>query len=113
MGSYDFEKDLNIAKKTEKEIGKLIRERLGEDVEIEFGKTKDFDIRFTHEGKVYTVEIKEDFMCKKTGNVCVEYESRGRPSGINTMKAMMYFTRFMNQTVQLMFTGLGPIPLNK
>ncbi len=91
MGNYDFEKDLSVAKKTEKEIGKLIRERLGDDVEIEFGKTKDFDIRFTHEGKVYTVEIKEDFMCKKTGNVCVEYESRGRPSGINTTKAMMYF----------------------
>lgn len=91
MGHYNFEKDLSVAQKTEKEIGHLIHERLGESVSIEYGKTKDYDIKFMHDGKEYTVEIKEDFMCKKTGNVCVEYESRGRPSGIDSTKAMMYF----------------------
>lgn len=92
MGNYDFKKDLKIAETTEMEIAKLIHERLDVDIEdIEFGNTKDYDIRFPYRGKYYTVEIKEDFMCAKTGNVCVEYESRGKPSGINSTKASMYF----------------------
>ncbi len=92
MGNYNFEQDLKVAQKTEQEIGRLIEKWLGEEnVLVEFGKTKAYDIRFAYEDKVYTVEIKEDFMCKKTGNVCVEYESRGKPSGINATKAQLYF----------------------
>ena len=92
MGNYDFKKDLKIAQKTEKEMAQLIHEGLGVDLDdIEIGKTKDYDIRFPFKGKHYTVEIKEDFMCAKTGNVCVEYESRGKPSGINATKSDMYF----------------------
>lgn len=92
MGNYDFSKDLKVAQKTEKEIAALIERCLGKDeVLIRFGTNKDYDIMFAYNDKAYTVEIKEDFMCKQTGNVCVEYESRGKPSGINATKAMMYF----------------------
>jgi hypothetical protein len=33
------------------------------------------------------VEVKTDFMTKNTGNIAVEFESRGNPSGIAVTKA--------------------------
>jgi hypothetical protein len=33
------------------------------------------------------VEVKTDFMTKNTGNIAVEFESRGKPSGIAVTKA--------------------------
>mgnify|MGYP000049857422 FL=1 len=34
-----------------------------------------------------TIEVKFDFACYKTGNFYIEYESRGKPSGIATTEA--------------------------
>jgi hypothetical protein len=34
-----------------------------------------------------TIEVKRDFLAGKTGNVFVEFESRGKPSGIATSTA--------------------------
>ena len=34
-----------------------------------------------------TIEVKFDFACCKTGNFYIEYESRGKPSGIATTQA--------------------------
>lgn len=34
-----------------------------------------------------TIEVKFDFACYRTGNFFIEYESRGKPSGISTTKA--------------------------
>lgn len=34
-----------------------------------------------------TIEVKFDFACYRTGNLYIEYESRGKPSGIATTKA--------------------------
>lgn len=34
-----------------------------------------------------TIEVKRDYMAGKTGRVFVEYESRGRPSGVSTSEA--------------------------
>lgn len=34
-----------------------------------------------------TIEVKFDFACYRTGNFYIEYESRGKPSGIATTKA--------------------------
>lgn len=34
-----------------------------------------------------TIEVKSDLQAHKTGNVYVEYESRGKPSGISTSQA--------------------------
>ena len=33
------------------------------------------------------IEIKRDFKCLETGNIYVEYQSRGKPSGISTSEA--------------------------
>tara|TARA_R110001606_G_scaffold382330_1_gene544047 strand:+ start:140 stop:556 length:417 start_codon:yes stop_codon:yes gene_type:complete len=34
-----------------------------------------------------TIEVKFDFACHKTGNFYIEYQSRGKPSGISTSQA--------------------------
>jgi hypothetical protein len=34
-----------------------------------------------------TIEVKFDFACYRTGNFYIEYESRGKPSGIATSQA--------------------------
>lgn len=34
-----------------------------------------------------TIEVKRDYMADRTGNVFIEFESRGRPSGISTSMA--------------------------
>ena len=36
------------------------------------------------------IEVKRDLKAKKTGNVFVEYYSRGKPSGISTSEAEWY-----------------------
>lgn len=37
--------------------------------------------------KSKTVEVKRDYMAAKTGNLFVEFESRGKPSGLATTRA--------------------------
>jgi hypothetical protein len=36
------------------------------------------------------IEVKRDFMAQKTGNVFIEYSSRGKASGISTTEAEYY-----------------------
>ena len=88
--NYDFRKDFPIARKTEAQIAQYLSEKqkmkfLGE------CNNSDYDIRMeTPSGKNITIEIKEDFSCARTGNVGVEYECRGRASGIEVSKADFY-----------------------
>mgnify|MGYP003146903863 FL=1 len=46
-----------------------------------------------------TVEVKTDFLTNETGNVAVEYESRGKPSGISTTKAKYWAFKLVNMGV--------------
>ena len=97
MPNYDFNVDLPIAKKTEKQIAKFLVEKqgmsfIGTSDTLPNVKRSDFDIRmkFNANDKVVDIEIKEDFTCERTGNVGVESESWGRPSGISISKAHFY-----------------------
>ena len=54
----------------------------------------DYDLKMeTPSGEVITIEIKEDFLCKETGNIAVEYHCRQKPSGIATSRADFYLYR--------------------
>ena len=57
----DFRHDLEVGQLSEKFLANLLENR--------------------------TIEVKRDFLAAKTGNVFVEYESRGKPSGIATSTA--------------------------
>ncbi len=45
------------------------------------------------EGRL-TVEVKSDFLVHQYGNVAIEYEFKGRPSGIAASKAAYYMVWF-------------------
>jgi hypothetical protein len=57
----DFRHDLQLGQMAEKWLGKVLSDS--------------------------TVEVKRDFMAGRTGRVFVEFESRGKPSGIATSEA--------------------------
>jgi hypothetical protein len=88
--NYDFVKDFPIARETEKEIAERLSSFYGWKI-LEVGKTNAYDLKIeSMTGKVFTVEIKEDFSCYKTGNIGVEFECRGKPSGISVSQADYY-----------------------
>jgi len=57
------------------------------DKDLKFGEKYENDFQKAVEGKV---ECKTDRRCKDTGNVYIEIESRGKPSGIYTTKSRNY-----------------------
>lgn len=50
----------------------------------------DYDIKTQWNGAQQTWEVKRDGYTKYTGNIVIEFESSGRPSGIMTTKADTY-----------------------
>ena len=88
--NYDFKLDFPIAQKTEHEVSNLFYEHYGHKT-LAICHTKYYDLLVeTKKGKTFTVEIKEDFTCERTGNVGLEFECRGRPSGIYVTEASHY-----------------------
>jgi len=57
------------------------------DLDLKFGQEKENELQIAIEGQV---ECKADRLCVKTGNVFVEIESRGKPSGIMVTTSKYY-----------------------
>lgn len=91
MGTYNFRRDLERSKKSEEEAAETLIEHYKVEV-LDFNDTNSHDILVrTPLNLAYRVEVKEDFMCESTGNVALEFESRGKPSGIDASQADFYF----------------------
>ena len=60
----DFNYDLKVGQVAEKKIADIIQNK--------------------------TIEVKNDLLTAKTGNVFIEYECRGKPSGISTTQSDFY-----------------------
>ena len=58
------------------------------DFDLKFGQEKENELLQIFKGEA--VECKTDKLCQRTGNVFVEFEDRGKPSGINTTKSAFY-----------------------
>ena len=84
--NYEFHSDLAVAEKTENKIAKFFQDRNIRFLDKSYNNEYDIKIQ-EPSGVIYTIEIKEDFMCKDTNNIAIEYESRGKKSGILTTKA--------------------------
>lgn|SRR5574337_1405642 len=88
--NYDFKKDFSIAIETENEVSRNLLSFYG----LRTTETCDdnrYDLKVINPaGNVFTVEVKEDFTCERTGNVGVEFKCRGKPSGISVSKADVY-----------------------
>ena len=57
------------------------------DLDLKFGQEKENELQIAIEGQV---ECKADRLCVKTGNIFVEIESRGKPSGIMVTTSKYY-----------------------
>lgn len=92
MGNYEFKKDHKIAVKTEQEVANLLMKANKAKIKrIQFNDDNRYDLGIlTMDDQFITVEIKEDFTCEETGNVGVEFECRGKASGISVSRADLY-----------------------
>lgn len=94
MGNYKFSEDLKVAKKTEHEVSELLEKFYNAEIK-EFKENSDYDILAEIDGKELKFEVKEDFMCVDTGNVALEFECRGKPSGIAISDADYYIYKLV------------------
>lgn len=93
-GEYNFKKDLIKGERGEDFII-IFMEKLG----FQFiNKCNDnrYDVMMGYNGCSYTYEIKTDSYPRDTGNIAIEVESRGKPSGISVTKADFFVTYFPN-----------------
>lgn len=96
----NFFSDLKKAKAVEQEIAERLRVK-GYDVKLAPDKFfPDYDMIVRKDNKIQRVEIKVDYMSKKTGNACIEYAKiNGKPSGCTVGKVddvMMFIFREFN-----------------
>lgn len=88
MAHYNFQKDLELSQSSVQKVRGLLEEKNAIDISI--NDDKNYDIKCSLSGKTLTIETKEDLMYAFTGNVAIEYISRGKPSGISTSKADLW-----------------------
>ena len=90
MGNYNFVADLQRADYVEQEVAIYIQKNYETDgIERCSDNRYDLWINFVKDGP-RKIEIKEDLLCAHTGNIAVEFEGRGRPSGIQTTISDLY-----------------------
>lgn len=56
--------------------------------DLKIGQLKEQEIGAIFNNK--KIEVKTDFMAHETGNIAIEFESRGKPSGISITEADFY-----------------------
>ena len=83
---YSFEQDLYQAAKTEKQVAQWLADAGHEVIKLNNDYRYDIKVKLKT-GNIVLIEVKEDFMCKNTGNVAVEFQCRGKPSGIERSEA--------------------------
>lgn len=90
MGSYVFTTDLQKAKVSELELSKLLKTYYDMDT-ICIGRNYKYDLFIrTNKQRDILLEVKEDFRCGETGNFLLEFEFKGKPSGIAKSTAEFY-----------------------
>lgn len=97
MGYYNFTKDLRNSENSVEEVSKIVTDVFGGEV-THTKDTFEYDLEIVLNDVISRLEVKEDFECKNTGNVAVEYESRGKASGIQTTKADTYVYKVHTKT---------------
>jgi len=102
MGIYDFKTDLPNAEKVADRFENLLKKSGYTTVRAPNGYFPDWDIKAIQPGtgKVVTFEIKFDSMSDETGNIAIEYECRGKRSGISITKAT-YWVQFFDNTFHI------------
>tara|TARA_B100000035_G_C20860133_1_gene491480 strand:- start:16 stop:363 length:348 start_codon:yes stop_codon:yes gene_type:complete len=72
--------------------------------DLEVGQVFEKELAYIFEGK-FTVECKRDLQANETGNVFVEYESRGKPSGLATSQADYWAFSISDSKIRIIKTN--------
>ncbi len=92
-GSYDFKTDFNVGYAAELELAEILRKRPRVKT-VTHNDNNKYDLLVkTTSGDSYTLEVKADLKSEHTGNIVVEFESRGKLSGINTTESLYWFEK--------------------
>ena len=81
----NFNRDLEIGQTVEKEFSAILKS--GGATEIEENNDYRYDISCNISGKIKLFEVKFDQQTITSPNLAIEFESRGKPSGIATSEA--------------------------
>lgn len=108
MSNYSFRKDLRRENET---IDDLIKQLLllkwMDAAEVTKNDNSDYDLKILTAAKeTILIEVKEDFYHKKSGNIAIEFESRGKKSGISVSKADYYFIKAHYNTGWVLYSIL-------
>lgn len=93
----NYNRDFKVAFQTEKEVSELLLTHYGWKT-IQFNRDNKYDLLVIKNKKKIKIEIKEDFTCEKTGNIGLEFESYGLPSGILVSEATHYLYKAHTKT---------------
>ena len=72
--------------------------------DLEVGQVFEKELAYIFEGK-FTVECKRDLQAYETGNVFVEYESRGKPSGLAKSQADYWAFNISDSKIRIIKTN--------
>ena len=100
-GQYNYNKDILTGEEGEEFIKNFLISKGFEF--IKNNKNKDYDLLMSYEGREITYEVKTDVYVggeKDKGNIAIEFECRGVPSGIAATKAD-YFVIYMPKIGQI------------
>ena len=112
MANYNFRKDLEEAKGIEKEFAGKFGSRfhlLG----VEYNDDYRYDVKFKTANGSFTFEVKHDIMSSKTGNLALEYECRGRDSGISKTEASYWAYKLDNDFYWIKVADLKSLVTDK
>ena len=95
MANLNFKQDLKLGNDGEKILVKYLEDKGCKF--LNFNDDNKYDIKMIKKNKITTYEIKTDVKCAPlfdTGNIFIEFNSRNKPSGINTTQADWFVTYF-------------------
>jgi hypothetical protein len=109
----DFKHDLGFALECENQVANMLESKYGIKT-LQFNNDNKFDLLCENQkGDKFTIEIKEDFMCERTGNIGLEYSCRGRPSGISVSQADYYLYKAHEPSGEINFYIIETYKLKK
>jgi hypothetical protein len=95
-----FQSDLKLGEEYQQKYVSMIDY---DSYEMATGNFKAYDIKVVKHPFTKTYEVKADRMTAKTGNVVIEYECSGKPSGITSTEAdvWIYFIVGTNEYIEI------------
>ena len=96
MAHYNFHDDLQDGHRAEREVIDLLR-HFPDITDLEQSAGRGYDISCRYRERTVTFEVKYDIAVERTGNVAIEYESRGKPTGIAITEADYWVYKFLGQ----------------